>query len=472
MTKHLLTAAFCCLTAAAAGHAAEPASYLREPMPAQWNIEPAHLQQLPTEDSWWVSLGDSTLVRLLDMAERNNFNVLQTARRIEAARQAINEVRSGYFPTIGVNGSWNKGQSSGRQAAVAGPSAGYGYWSLGLNAQWEIDLFGRINANAAVAKDAYNATRAEYAGVMVTLASNIATTYINLRVSQEQLAVAKAHIQQQERMTQMTEARQEAGLGNMLEVNQSRVVLYSTQATVPGLEASIQTSINALALLVGEYPDSIAPMLERDRAIRESHTAFETGVPLDLLRRRPDVVQAELQMARYAALTGVARKDFLPSLSISGSIGTVAHDAKHLFGSHSMTYAVAPQLSWTLFDGLARNYRVAEAKANFEASVDQYNLTVMTAVEEVNNALAKYEAAQQSIEFYKQTIEASREALHMSIDRYKQGLAEYTAVVTAQMDYLNYQNQLITAKGNSITALVTLYDALGGGWDGALPDVK
>lgn len=456
-----------CFTAAAE---TVPGGNLREPMPVQWSMQPEVFQSLPTEDNWWQTLGDPVLLQLLDMAESTNFNLLATAKRIEAARQSLNEVRAAYFPTVSADAGWDRIQESGRQTAVTTPASKMSYFSLGLSAQWEIDLFGRVAANAKASRQAYNATRAEYAGAMVSLAANVAKAYINLRLYQEQLQVANAHIEQQQKVTKITEARFEAGLGNMLEVNQARTVLYSTEATIPGLEAMIQTSVNAIALLVGCYPDEISDLLVNNKSqLPEVTSVFGTGVPLDLLRRRPDIVQAELNMAQLAAQIGVEKKDFLPVLSITGAIGTTAHKAGDLFGSHSMTYSVAPQLSWTIFDGLARNYRVAEVKADFEASIDSYNLTVMTAVQEVNNATVNYTSTLETIQLYKKVIETSQESLKLSMERYKQGLSEFTNVADAQINYLTYQNSLVSSKAKAITALITLYEALGGGWSGSLP---
>ncbi|MDE6669452.1 MAG: TolC family protein [Muribaculaceae bacterium] len=474
MTKILPLFAFCsmsvyCLTTAA--QTDYISEHLREPMPAQWSLQPEAFQSLPTEDDWWQTLGDPTLIKLLDMAESNNFDILATAKRIEAARQSLNEVRAAYFPTVSANAGWTKLQNSGRQTATSVPATDMSYFSLGLSAQWEVDLFGRVAANARTSRQAYNATRAEYAGAMVSLAANVAKAYINLRLYQEQLHVAQAHIEQQRKVTVIAEARFEAGLGNMLEVNQARIVLYSTEASLPGLEAMVKTSVNAIALLTGRYPNEIAELLaQNERDLPEVTSVFGTGVPLDLLRRRPDIVQSELNMAQLAAQIGVQKKDFLPTLSITGAIGTSAHKADALFGSHSMTYSVAPQLSWTIFDGLARNYRVAEARADFEAAIDSYNLTVMTALQEVDNAMINYTESLKTIQLYKKVVEASHDALRLSMERYKQGLSEFTNVADAQINYLTYQNSLVSSKAKTLTALISLYEALGGGWNGSLPD--
>ncbi|MDE5870332.1 MAG: TolC family protein, partial [Muribaculaceae bacterium] len=189
------------------------------------------------------------------------------------------------------------------------------------------------------------------------------------------------------------------------------------------------------------------------------------GVPADLLRRRPDIIQAEYQLAQYAAQVGIAKKDFLPTLSISGSIGTQAHDAGNLFGDHSMYWEVSPTLSWTLFDGLARNYRTAEARAQLEAAVDSYNYTVMNAVIEVYNATTTFRSTMKAIELTDDVIANSKQSLELAMDRYKKGLSPFNNVVDAQISYLSNQDSRISAQGKALIAVVNLYEALGGGWN-------
>ena len=163
-------------------------------------------------------------------------------------------------------------------------------------------------------------------------------------------------------------------------------------------------------------------------------------------------------------MIGVAKSDFLPVLSINGSIGTSAHRFDNMFGSHSLDYSVAPTLSWTIFDGLARNAKVAEAKIQLEEAADNYNLTVLNAIEEVENAISRYNACLQEIDWLKSLIEQSEKSLELSLDLYKQGLTAFSNVVDAQQSYLENQNSLVAARGDALTQLVNLYQAMGGGY--------
>lgn len=186
---------------------------------------------------------------------------------------------------------------------------------------------------------------------------------------------------------------------------------------------------------------------------------------MELIRRRPDVTQAEYQLAAAAQAIGVAKKQFLPTLSLQGSIGTAAHNPGRLFNGQSFTYTVAPTLSWTIFDGFARRAAVASAREQMQVSLDAYNLAVLTAVQEVDNAMSGYAAALREVELLADVLGHARKSFDLSLDLYRSGLTSYTNVSDSQTSYLQYADQLVTARGNALTALINLYVALGGGWN-------
>lgn len=438
--------------------------YLRDSMPQTWQMTQQCYQTLPTDDSWWKTFNDPVLDSLISRAVANNYNVAAAIKRIDMAGKAIKEVQAAYFPTLSAAVGWNLDRQSGATVKPPVHTSQTSSFSLGATMNWEIDVFGRVKANANSKKAAYNVARADYDAVMVSLCANVATAYLQLRTCQEQLSVATAHIESQERVMKITEARYEADLGDMLDVTQARIVLYGTQSTLPALNAQIRTLMNAISLLLGEYPDSLVTSLETISPMPDYRQVVAVGLPTDLLRRRPDIVEAEFQLAEYAANIGVAKKDFLPALSLTGSIGTSAHNVDGLFGKHSLTYSVAPQLSWTIFDGLARNYRTSEAKLQFEAAIDDYNLTVLNAVKEVDNALLEYNATLEAIELQKKVVNESKKSLDLSVDLYKSGLTAFSNVVDGQMNWLESQNSLVELEGKALSTLVTLYQALGGGW--------
>ena len=220
--------------------------------------------------------------------------------------------------------------------------------------------------------------------------------------------------------------------------------------------------MNALAVLLGIYPEDMRQRLAGDGRQPEFHHLIAAGIPADLLRRRPDIRAAEAQLEVYAVQMGVAKKDFLPSLSINGSIGVAAHEVKDLFHDNGFRYSISPTISWTMFDGLNRKYQVQEAKEQMEEGIDNYNLTVLTAVSEVDDAMNAYLASLRIIDSDTNGLEQSTESFRLSVDLYKQGLTVFTNVVDAQINSLTYANSLITARGQALVSLINLYKALGG----------
>lgn len=337
-------------------------------------------------------------------------------------------------------------------------------YSAGASLSWEIDLFGKITAAVRRDRAQYRTTRADWVGSMQSLCSQVAEAYVGLRVSQSELAVAWAHIIRQDTISHLATTRFECGLASKIDVDQALTVLYSTEAAVPQLEASVQSYVNSLALFLGVYPGDIAARLSVPAPLPEYQAPVATGVPAELLRRRPDILAAEQQIEASAAALGIARKDYLPSLALQGSVGVSAPRPGDMFTDRGFTYSVAPTLSWTLFDGFARRAGVAVARDELESAVATYNFTVMNAYTEVADALENYRRSLQQAEYYRQAAEAAAELLDLSLDLYTQGLEEFTVVANAQVDLLSYTNSVITSRGAAMTALIDLYKALGGGY--------
>ena len=439
--------------------------YLDKDMPQNWAYNEFFSQNLPTDDYWWKTFDDPCLDSLIAAGVDNNYNVVMAAHRINIAAQAVNSSRAAYFPQLDFSGGWQKARSSGGLGQHIMDATTADRFALGLNMNWEIDLFGKITQKVKASKKAYDASQAEYAGVMTALCANIAKSYITLRMYQAEYRVAQEHILSQGKILKIAEARHEAGLASMLDVTQAKTLYYSTQASVPGLEAAIHSTINSIATLTGVYPDSIYAALNIPKLLPDHRQIIPIGVPAQLLRRRPDIVEAECQLAQYAAQLGIAKKDFLPTLSLDASIGTAAREAGDLFKKQTLTYTVAPTLSCTIFDGMARKAGVVSAREQMEIGIDNYNLTVMNAVEEVDNAIASYTASLKNIAVLEDVIENSNKSRELSLDLYKRGLNPFTDVVNAQLNCLTYENSIIESKGRALSSLISLYEALGGGWD-------
>lgn len=429
------------------------------PMPRTWTPEPKLIMQTPASDNWWTAFSDTTLISLLKRTEENNYSARAALRNIEIARQQVRQTKAGYYPTIGVSAGYTRGRNPDL------PHPGYNQYALGATLGWELDVFGRVTAAVKAGKAGVDIAAADYAALQVSLAKEVANAYIGLRVAQNQLDVARRHVESQEQILKIVRARHDAGLVSKLDVAQAQMVVTATRATLPPLDAQISAYINTLAQLCGTYSRSMPQTLNTLAPLPDMIALPEMGVPADLLRRRPDVVEAEYTLSQLAAQVGVAKKDFLPSLSIEGAIATTAGKPGDLFTGKSFSWSVGPKLSWTVFEGMARSASLAQAKLQYEAELDTYNEIVISAVNDVQNAVAVYNSDLEAIRLTDQAAAEASDALDLALERYRRGLTDFTSVADAQTAYLQYAANAVTARGDALQQLVTLYCALGGGWN-------
>ena len=277
--------------------------------------------------------------------------------------------------------------------------------------------------------------------------------------------MAVVHSESQLKTVIIARAGFEATLASKLVVAKAEETYYSTLASMPKLQYSIHAAINSLEVLTGSFSDGLRARLSTPTPLPDCHRLISAGVPAGILRRRPDIAQAELQLAQYAAEAGIAKKDFLPTLSLEGSIGTSAHNIDDLFRHNSFTYTIAPTLSWTIFDGMSRKYALATAREQLQGAIDNYNLVVANAFQETDNALAGYHFAIIYLGYIDKVLAASTESLQLAIDRYKNSLSPMLDVVTAQLNTLSAEQEQIAARGQALESLINLYEALGGGFD-------
>ncbi len=435
-------------------------------LPTTWSYSTEHLQEIPggVSDHWWRQFSDPLLDSLIVLGIDRNYDLRIALRRQEIARATMNSSRSDWFPNIGLSAGWNATKSSG--ATNRGETLSLhsdSYFNAGLTANWEIDLFGKIASGVKESKARYNASRAEYAGTMVSITAQIASTYFTLRGQQRLLKVALAHCERQMEIVKIAQARFEAMLASKLDVAEAWQTYYSTAASIPMLENAINSSITSLGILIGVFPSEASLLLAEPKALPNHASTVNMGIPADLLRRRPDIVEAEMQLAAAAAQVGIAKKDFLPTLTIEGNISTAARDINNLFSHNSFAWSVSPTLTWTVFDGFDRKYKIVAAREQMEAAIDSYNLAVMNAIGETENALSKYNASLRHIETVEKLCVENEEALQLSIKRYKDSLSPMTDVVNAQLNALAGESELVQAKTSALTSLVALYEALGGG---------
>ncbi len=446
-----------------AGYAQTTKRYLDTPLPQTWEESGDLFQQvLPVDDQWWKAFGDKSLDSLITVAVDRNYSVLTAIDRMNAAKANLRLERGNFFPSIGFNGGWTRQQSSGLTSEL--PQSTQHYYDASLNMSWEVDVFGSIRQRVKAQKETFAASKEEYTAVMVSLSAQVASAYINLRQLQQELKVVQKNCESQEVVLKITEVRYNTGLVSKLDVAQAKSVYYSTKAAIPQLESSINQYITTLAVLLGTYPQEIRPMLERVGTLPDYMEPIGVGLPADLLLRRPDIRVAERQVNAQAALVGASKADWLPKVFVKGSVGYAARDFKDLTKSKALTYEIAPALSWTLFSGGQLFNATKLARAQLDEAINQFNQTVLTAVQETDNAMNAYRNSIKQIVALREVCNQGLETLTLSLNLYKQGLSPFQNVLDAQRSLLTYESQLVEARGNSLLQLIAMYQALGGGW--------
>lgn len=443
--------------------------YLDKPLPQEWEEDAQIFQQvLPVDDQWWKAFQDPVLDSLISVAVKQNYSILTAIDRINMAKANLRMERGNFFPTIGLNAGWTRQQSSGNTSEL--PQSTQHYYDASLNMSWELDLFGSIRNRVKAQKENFAASKEEYTGTMVSLCAQVASAYINLRELQQELAVIQKNCASQEAVLKITEVRYNTGLVSKLDVAQAKSVFFSTKASIPQIESGINQYITTLAILLGTYPQEIRPTLESPGILPDYMEPIGVGLPADLLLRRPDIRSAERSVNAQAALVGASKSDWLPQIFLKGSLGYAAKDLKDLPHHKSMTYEIAPALSWTLFKGTQLVNATKLAKAQLDEAINQFNQTVLTAVQETDNAMNAYRNSIKQIVALREVRNQGQETLTLSLELYKQGLTPFQNVLDAQRSLLSYENQLVQARGYSLLQLIAMYQALGGGWSGNLND--
>ena len=330
---------------------------------------------------------------------------------------------------------------------------------------WEIDVFGSIRKSVKAQKEYYLASQEDYRSVMVSLAAEIATAYIQLRTYQQQLEVARHNLQSQEEILQLNEAKLKAGLTSRLTVAQARGLWLQTKATLPAIESSVYEQANLLLVLSGEYSDSLRQELLHPKSLPPSKGFLIDGIPADLIRRRPDVRAAERQMDALAAAAGASRADWWPKFYLTGAFGYGNEYFEHFFKKENMTWQISPSVKWTIFSGrqIAENIRMA--RLQLDEGINTYNQTILTALQEVANTIYIYNKSLQQLQADRQALEQIQLTLEYAMDLYQKGLSDYQSVLDSQRNVLTYENQLVTAHSTTLLYLIQLYKALGGGYN-------
>ena len=440
--------------------------YLDFEMPYNFPADSLIEQQLPIEEQWWLGFNDPLLDSLMVVAIDKNYNLLMAQQKIYQAKAAMRSAYGALFPTLGLDVGWERVKSSKNISEAAKLSDPYsGYYSGTVTMSWEVDVFGSIRKKAREEKMTYRATKAEYNATMVSMAASLGTAYVNLRTTQRVIAVMNENINSQKEILDITIARFNAGLSSQLDVSQAKSTYYSTQASILSYYTSEASYINAIAILLGAIPSSVTELLSVTQPFPKPDRLIPTSIPAALLRQRPDIKEAEYQVEAQAAALGVARAEWFPTFFVNGEFGVSTHDLDKLLYKNSMVWEIAPAMKWTIFNGGQRAAGVTSAKALLESSIENYNQTVLTALQEVDNAIISYKNAVRESQQYNLVVNEAQTSLKLAVELYKMGLTEFLNVIDSLQSLLTYQISLVNAEGNTVIDMITLYQALGGGWE-------
>ncbi len=420
----------------------------------------------PVVVTWWSEFGDPRLDDLIKRAMEGNRGVRAAMAVVREARALFAESEFELTSDVTAGASHTRSKISGESApGIPSNARKTSFWSAGFDASWEIDLFGRIRRTIEAASAEADAAEAFRRDVTVTLLAEVARQYFELRGARHEVEVAKKNAEVQREALRLTTARFDAGRGTELDVARSRADLNATLALVPPLEAAAARAKNRLAVLLGVPPSGFSIDLPAPSPLDKLPALVAAGRPEDLLRRRPDIREAERHLAAATARIGVATADLFPRISIIGSFGVDAKSPAGLFRSGASRYAFGPNLSWDALNLGRVAARIRAAGARADAELARYEETILAALEETENALVTFGRARARRDALVEGVRASERAAALAEARYQGGADDYLSSLLAQRTVLSLQLQLAQSQTETVTALIALYKALGGGWE-------
>lgn len=431
-------------------------------VPAEWQISrPAPVSTDLTE--YWTMLGDPLLTSYVEQAIVENRDLAQSAARLDQARASLVQARAGYLPSLSASGGVNRDVGDFARDGVQ--------FSLGADANWEMDLFGQITGNVQSAEGELAAQGYSLADLQRLIVGQVAVATINSRAIAEQLAIARSTLANQEDNLQIARWRNQAGLVSSLDVEQARTQRAQTAATIPLLESSLTATANSISTLIGEAPGRVLADLVADAEtsvpVPPQLAGFEA--PGEVLRRRPDVRSAEAGLVASTARIGVARAQLFPLVRLGGSIGTGQATAGNLFDV--ITGGIFASVSQLIFDGGRTAAQVDSAEAGARASLAVWEQAILGALADVENAAVDQRTASARVAINEEALEAASNAAILARSQYQAGLIDFRTLLTSESQLLSARNSLVGAEADRAIAFVRLTQALGGGWTPAELDL-
>jgi len=411
--------------------------------------------------NWWAQLQDPLLTELVQKGMHGNLDLKSAMSRVREARALRGISRAGLFPSVNASAAATKSRSSSNFTGGGETDL----YKAGFDAGWELDIFGGKKRALEAAEADLAARQEAMHEVLVSLSAEIGINYVDVRTYQARISAARANFTSQKQSFELNQSRYQTGLIDDLAVQQSRYNLELTRSQIPRLEIGLAAAMNRLAILLGQKPGSLTQQLAKIEPVPATPPEITVGVPAEALRRRPDIRQAERQLAAQTARIGVAQADLYPKFKLTGTIGLESLHIEDLPEWASRFFNIGPSMSWNIFDAGAIRQNIVVQNARQEQAMLHYQATVLRALEEEENALTAFVKEETRNQALTRATDAAGKADQAARDRYQAGLTDFTSVLDAQRSLLSFQDQLAQSTGAVTANLIRLYKALGGGWN-------
>lgn len=432
-------------------------------VPEKWQNADIPGRSIDTEilKSWWTQFHDPILERLISDALVSSPDIRTALSKIAESRARRGVEESVLWPSLSadVNGREDYTRNHNTNTTTKGDS-----YSAGLDASWEIDLFGKNRLAVDAATFDLEQTKENYYAAQVSLAAEVAQTYVSLRASEAQLSVLHRNLVTRSETTELTQWNEQSGVGNALDTQQAISSLEQARAGIPSLQQSIAQTRNRLALLSGLTPGSLDKILEEQRPIPVPPQTVATGIPAETLHQRPDIRAAENAVEAATARMKAAERERLPSLKITGSIGVTADNFGDLFSPDATVGNIVAGLTAPIFEGGRISQNIMIQNEIQKQALISYENTVLTALSEVEDALIAIQHTSRRLDTLRKASEAAQQATELASLQYEAGEVDIVSVLEAQRTQLSIEEQEVSTYADQSTAYIQLYKALGGGW--------
>jgi NodT family efflux transporter outer membrane factor (OMF) lipoprotein len=449
----------------------------------------------PPDPDWWQVFHDPELTSLEQRVAGGNFDVRVATIRLAESRSQLGVTRADLFPQVNGNASYTRERQSAKGVLSLFPSSSgspgtqsnglggtqggipnvgldqpFDLYQYGFDASWELDLWGRVRRAVESARAQVDESAESRRDTLITALAEMARDYLELRGTQQVIAVIQNNLANQRRALALTQERAAAGLSTELDVANQQAQVQQTESQLPTLQAQAQVDINAIALLLGQPPESLDAELDTPGQLPAAPPTVPVGLPGELARRRPDIRRAEASLHAATAGVGVAVAAFYPTVTLSGSLAFQATQFRYLADWSSATYALGPSLTLPIFQGGRLTRTLELRKGQQQEAAVTYQQTVLGALHDVDNALTNYDAQQGQVAALARAVAQDQRAEGLARDQYTAGLEDFIRVLDVERQVLADQQQLVQARANVLIDLAQIYKALGGGWEDQYPE--